>query len=67
MADKLPDSVWSQLTTHQQSLGCGQSPPVLVRRLDHQLEGGAGLAEEAGGGDDVPGVGVNLEPVENIF
>ena len=56
----------SPLTTHQQSLGCGQSPSVLVCRLDHQLEGGPGLAEEAGCGDDLPGVPVDLEPVRAV-
>ena len=50
-------------STHQQRLGGGQPLPVLVSRLHHQLEGGPGLPEEAGGGDDLPGVFVDLEPV----
>ena len=55
--------ITQQDKTYHQSLGSRESLPVLVGRLHHQLEGGPGLAEEAGGGDDLSRLPVDLEPV----
>ena len=52
--------------TYHQSLCSRQSLPILVCRLHHQLEGGPGLAEEAGRGDDLSRLLVDLEPVVTV-
>ena len=49
--------------TYHQSLCSRQSLPIFVCRLHHQLEGGPGLTQEAGGGDDLSRLLVDLEPV----
>ena len=55
-----------RVKTYHQSLGSRESLPVLICRLHHQLEGGPGLAEEAGGGDDLSALLVDLELVGSV-